>query len=432
MNATHTSHITEENVLDRLREPENIENPYPFYAHLRNRSPVLLVPSEGTAAPWVVPSSIRYTCLITGHAEARQTLQDEQIFRHMSDAENQAHIRESNRWPAMTSLAYRSVFVASEPRHNQMRRDLVPYFTPERFRAAMERRCDEALDRIKRRLQDGDTIDLNLDFAEVVPSNVLGDYLGVPESDRAALTRKVYNIFAAIDDVSNESMWEVAEKGVIDFLEYFGKLLEERRRNPRDDVASEIAHNNDLPDRGINFDGPGWTKVTFLTDLWLIGFFQIAVGLSNAMLRILEHPDKASSLLNGAAAVKDFIAESLRYDSPTRMTAPLRITTSDTMLGGVRVPAGTVGLVLLAAANRDPAVFPDPDRFLPGRDTSQMLTFGSGARSCIGRALTQMEMAIALPRLQAALPQLQLAGPVVRQPSIFTPYITRLPVSLAG
>ncbi len=436
MNTTHTSHITEEKILDRLLLPENIENPYPFYAHLRERSPVLIESTEGAADPWLLPSPCRYICLITGHAEAKQVLQDEdeQVFRHASDAELEARIRELHRWPTMARLAFRSIFATGEPRHSQLRRDLAPYFSPERMRVDSEQRCDEALDRIKRRLQDGDTIDLNSDFTEVVTINTIAEHLGVPESDRAALTQKLFKLM--VGDTVVESVWDEGEKDIIGFLEYFGKLLEERRRNPRDDVASEVAHNNDVPDRGIDIDEPGMTKVKLLVELFrigCIGLLHTTAGITNAMLRMLEHPDKASSLLNGTAAVKDFIAESFRYDTPSRATAPFRITSSDTMLGGVRVPAGTLGLVLLGAVNRDPAVFPDPDRFLPGRDTSQMMSFGpSGARSCIGRALTQMEMAVALPRLQAALPHLQLAGPVVRRPSLFTVQITRLPVSLAG
>ena len=124
------------------------------------------------------------------------------------------------------------------------------------------------------------------------------------------------------------------------------------------------------------------------------------------------------------------VEESLRHEPPSQVVP--RMTGADTVLGGVAIPAATLLVCLVGAAQRDPGQYPDPDRFLPSRTGGRVLSFGGGVHFCIGAALSRMEAAVVLPLLFRRFPQLALAGTPERRLALRMRMHTALPVSLRG
>jgi cytochrome P450 len=278
------------------------------------------------------------------------------------------------------------------PRHSRLRSLVAHAFTP-RSIAALEPRIRT----IARELLDaaGDAFDVVADFAGRLPVRVIAELLGVADAARfpawsaaivglgdtivgdAAAARAASDAFATADD----------EMGA-----FFTPLLATRRAHPADDLLARLA-TAEVDGERLDDD-----EILRFVQLLLAAGTETTTDLvSNALLSLDEHRNEWAKLRADLSLLPRAIEEVLRYRSPAQIV--FRATRADLELGGVRVPAGKMVLVVVGAANRDPAVFAAPDRFDILREPNPHLAFGRGLHFCIGAPLSRLEGRVALAEL---------------------------------
>jgi cytochrome P450 len=206
---------------------------------------------------------------------------------------------------------------------------------------------------------------------------------------------------------------------------YFSDLVAQRRARPRDDLVTALTQAHDA-------DGGSLTTEELIANLVLLlvaGFETTANLLGHGLAVLLERPDLAAALRANPALAPSFVEEVLRYDAPVQITT--RWCRQELVVEGVRIEPYSQVLVLLGAANRDPARYPHPAVFDPTREAIAPLSFGAGGHYCLGAALARMEAQVAFPLLVQALPRLALVGPPLRRPRLTLRGYVELPV-IAG
>ncbi|MEU5696525.1 cytochrome P450 [Actinosynnema sp. NPDC020468] len=309
-----------------------------------------------------------------------------------------------------------SFLVRNPPDHTRLRRLVAPWFTPRGLRAqqeTVERVVEAYLDEV------GPTFDLVGDFAARVPIQVIADLLGVPGADHVAFARWGSAIVNALDGVRDMKEMRALHDALREFEAFLDDLIAHRRRHPGDDVVSALAIRDDL----------SRDDLIATTELLLVAGFETTVNLiGNAVLAVLGDPEVRDRLVADPAHAEAVIEETLRLDPPVQYT--VRVPFRPVVLEGVDIPRGVPIVLVLAGANRDPAVFEDPHRFRPGRpDGHEHLAFSSGIHYCLGAGLARMEGAAALRGLFGRFPGLRAAGRVRRRPSRVIRGAARFPVT---
>ncbi|WP_367128938.1 cytochrome P450 [Saccharothrix sp. HUAS TT1] len=312
-----------------------------------------------------------------------------------------------------------SFLVLNPPDHTRLRRLVAPWFTPRGLRAqaaTVERVVEEYLDEVA----DRRTFDLVGDFAARVPIQVIADLLGVPGADHAAFARWGKALVNALDGVRDLREVHALHTALREFEEFLDDLIARRRRRPGgDDVVSALVAHDDLTREDL----------IATTELLLVAGFETTVNLiGNSVLAVLGDQEVRERLLADPGHADAVVEETLRHDPPVQYT--VRVPFETTEVAGVRVPRGAPIMLMLAAANRDPAVFADPHRFDPGRaDVREHLAFSSGIHYCLGAGLARMEGAAALRGLFRRFPDLRAAGRVSRRASRVIRGAARFPVT---
>jgi cytochrome P450 len=227
--------------------------------------------------------------------------------------------------------------------------------------------------------------------------------LGVPLADRDTLTEWTEAVTpllsAQIDPATLERGLDAAEK----FAAYAADLADERRRTPGEDLLSAMLHSEDGQEKLSREE-----LLSLIVTLYSAGHRTTRDLFTNGLFTLLRYPDDYAAVAAEPDLVPGTIQEFLRFETPTLYV--VRIPTMDVELAGQPVASMTPVVILLAAANRDPAVFPDPDRFdIRRRDTST-LSFAVGPHRCLGAALAQMEAEVMLSAVTRRWRRLALAG----------------------
>jgi cytochrome P450 len=266
----------------------------------------------------------------------------------------------------------------------------------EALREPTERIANELVDR---RLRDG-VLDVSGDFGLLLPAYVLADFIGAPREDRDRFvewTIRFVQFFNEIPITQRAATQMVATTG--EMTEYFRQLLAERRRAPRQDFLSTmLAHTGE---RETEEDIIANTLM-----LLLAGHLPVRNLIGNAIWLLLSHPDQESAVRSDPALLPPAIEETLRYEPPVAHIP--RIAREDIEIRCETVPAGAVVQLSIAAANRDPTRFPDPDTFSVTREPHGALSFGHGPHGCLGARLAREESLIALRVLFERLPEMRL------------------------
>jgi cytochrome P450 len=237
--------------------------------------------------------------------------------------------------------------------------------------------------------------------------------LGVPAEDREAL--KVWSADAArlLDPLLDPPVFDAADAGIRGFTSYFRELVAERRRRPRDDLLSALIEAED--------QGQRLTDDELLTN----AIFLFAAGhettqnlIGNAVLALLRHPDQRERLVADPELIKGAVEEFLRFEPPVQVTG--RTAQETIELDSVTIERGERVVLLLAAANRDPEQFADPDRLDVTRPDVRPLSFGGGIHFCLGAALARVEGQVALGSLVSRFPHLDGAPDQVEWRDNFT------------
>ncbi|GAA2757725.1 cytochrome P450 [Actinopolymorpha rutila] len=301
----------------------------------------------------------------------------------------------------LVSRAFTPKVVADlEPRIADLTNDLLD-------RAEADRTADRAeADRTADRAE-ADRMELVADLAYPLPVIVIAELLGVPSSDRHLFKQWVDGAFSSSEQFSlvepseqQQRAMDRAFEQLHHLTDYLGEHAAERRRCPREDLLTKLVE--------AEVDGERLSDaavVNFANVLLIAGHITTTMLLGNTVLCLDAHPDVAGRVRADRTLVPATIEESLRFLSP--FAALARVTNTDVEVGGARIPAGQMIMVVLAAANRDPRQFTDPNVFDPGRDPNPHLAFGRGIHFCIGAPLARLEGRVALNILLDRFPHLR-------------------------
>jgi len=271
--------------------------------------------------------------------------------------------------------------------------------------------ADESLDAQRNRSQ----LDIVDDFAHPLPVRVISELLGIPIEDKSRFEVWVSALIRTIEPVHNVSEAEVEEsasQAIMQMTEYIRGLIAARRDRPRDDLISALVMSTSHDDAGR------MNEQELLASLQLLvaaGFETTVNSITNGMLTLLRHPDVLARLRRDPNMVIRTVEEVLRYEPPVHIRT--RTTLADINIAGVTIPKGATVVLLLASGSRDPARFPDPDRFDPDRTDNEHFGFGRGIHYCVGAPLARMETQIALNALVRRLvnPRLVTDPPPYRE-----------------
>lgn len=340
-------------------------DPYPGYAWLRDHDPVC--PVQGRM--W----------LVTRYDDVRACLAD----RRLGSA---APANPDPHPPGLSNL--------DDPDHAALRRQVAAAFTPAavaRLRGRIAATCANAVESFAGRGH----ADLVAEYTSLIPVAVVHDLLGIPEALRKPAAEVLDMWYRAKFHQPRD------ESKLADVLAYVQTLTAYKRSHPGDDLPTRLIDSGALTDDEL--------AVMIMT---LVGAGHITTiqFLGTTVLRLLDHPTPRSALLDGAVDWPQAINELLRLDSPSHV-AEYRYATEDMTIAGAQVQAGDVVLLSLAAANRDPTRFPNPDALDLTRDARPHLALGHGAHTCLGSHLVRLETELAITTLFRRLPDLALAVP---------------------
>jgi cytochrome P450 len=386
-------------ILRQIYDYANRAHPYPLWAKLR-QTPVCWQedgPDEGG------------TYVVSTYREIEALLHDPRIS---SDLRNSTQTGGQTRAP---NAPYQFISL-DPPEHDSLRALAMRHFGPperpaylEQLRPEIERIATTLLDQLQGQRQ----LDLVEGFNYQLPVTVICRILGVPREDEPQF-RVWASAFTESIAEQSEAAQRQREQAQIDLNHYIAGLVERHRKQPGDDLLSRMA--TDTSPEGHMSD----RQLVATGVLLLIAGHETTVNLlSNGMLVLLRQPAILERLRHAPELIPSAVEEMLRYDGPVQFL-PQRTTLDEIPLAGTTIPKGVLVTLALAAGNRDPARFPDPDRFDPERRDNQHLGFGSGIHSCFGAPLARIEAQIAFPDLLRRLvrPRLVVDPPPYR-PSPF-------------
>ena len=369
-------------------------NPYPRYEKVR-------------AAGDLVPSRLR-VYLTASHGLANSVLRDSRFGVQTTQGMNRDEWQFERHDTLLAVHPTEDSFLSLDPpAHTRLRRLVAPWFTP---RALKDRtaRIEQIVTRFLDELADRDRFDLIGDFAVRVPIQVICDLLGVPDREYPRFVRWGAIVALALDGMWTLSDYRQLRIALAEMSEFFTGLVAERRKNPGDDVVSELA----MADESLSAH-----DLLATVELLLVAGFETTVNLiGNGVLELLHNAEAREWLLAHPERADDVVEEVLRHDPPVQYT--MRMTHQPLTLAGVDLPVDSGVILLLAAANRDPAVFADPTRFDPERPNNRdHVAFSAGIHYCLGAGLARIEATVALRALFERYPDLRAAGAIKRRRS---------------
>ncbi len=367
--------------------PEFIANPYPYYHRLRAVDPMHLTPFGFYAA--------------SRHADVATILRDKRFGKDFVGRMTRRFGPQVMDEPIYRSMSH-WMLQQDPPDHGRLRGLVVRAFTARRvedMRPRIQAIVDEIIDRVAPRGH----MDLIADFAFRLPVIVICDMLGIPEDHReiffgssraggrlldpAPLTR------AEIDE---QNRYNLAS------AEYFRSLFELRRREPGDDLTTQLVQ---AEEEGNKLSNEELTANIIL--LFGAGHETTVNLIGNGLLALYRNPDQLRRLIDDPSLTPNAVDELLRYDSSVQVTGRTTLEDVDD-IGGIAMPKGQSVICLLGAANRDPAVYADPDKLDIKRADIRPLSFGGGIHYCLGAQLARIEGEIAISTLLRRLPNLRL------------------------
>jgi cytochrome P450 len=372
-------------VFDPL-DPAFLADPYPFYRRLREQAPVF----KAEQGFW----------LLSRYEDVASSLRDKRFGKDFAGTIERRYGSDRLAEPTIANLS-RTMLVLDPPDHTRLRGLVTKAFTARRI-ADMRARIRAQVDRQLDRVIDKGAMDVIRDLAHRLPVIVICDMLGIPEEHRAGFLVGS-NVSGRILDPVPMTPEELAHANAMTEAgnSYFDQLCELRRREPQDDLTTELVRAEEAGDRlsaeelraniGLLF-GAGHETTTNL--------------IGNGLLALHRSPDQWRRLKDDPSLIPGAIEELLRFDSSVQMTG--RVTSTEVEIGGVALPAGESVIMLVGAANRDPAQYADPDRLDVGRQNVRQMSFGGGIHHCLGAQLARLEAELVFTALVERLPTLEL------------------------
>jgi cytochrome P450 len=366
---------------------EYLQNPHVVHARLREQGPVTEV---------VIPPGLR-AWLITGHAEARAALADPTLAKDLKAnlRTYASHLTQKSELGHFRPELITHMLNSDPPEHTRLRMLVNKAFTARRLelmRPSIEKLTAQLLDEAAQHSE----VDLLDAFASPLSIMVICEILGVPMNDRDEFRSWSTTLVAAISP-------EAAEHAAAAMAQYLSELIQHKREHPGDDIFSALVK---AEEAGDTLDHAELMSEAFL--LLVAGHETTASLIASTVLHLLRNPGQLAALRADPGLIRGVIEEVLRCEGPVNQ-ATVRFTTQPVTIGDVTIPADELVFVSLLAANRDPARYPDPDRFDITRPAGGHLAFGHGIHFCLGAPLARLEGEIAVTALLSRFPGLALA-----------------------
>jgi cytochrome P450 len=391
--------------------PEFRENPYPTYHRLRSQTPMY---RSRLVGGWI----------LSRHRDITAVLQDPRFSVERQRSKMFQRIQPfRGMQPAFVEAITRNLLMLDAPDHTRLRRLVSRAFTP-RMVAGLRPRIDALVDELLDAVAAQPVVDFVAEVAYPLPVIVICELLGVPPADREQLKHWSDQLATLLDPLQGEGGVGRLERTYDEVATYFRRIFAERRAVPRDDLISGLVAVEDAGDTLSE------AELLSLTVLLLAAGHETTTNLlGNAVAALLRFPGERRRLTDDPGLIGSAVEEFLRYDSPVQLTD--RVALEDLELCGRRVQAGQMVGLLLAAANRDPEVFPDPDRLDLGRADNPHLAFSHGAHFCLGAALARIEAQVTIAAWLRRYPDFTAApGALEHRRSIVLRGLTALPLQL--
>ena len=369
------------------------DNPFPLFAQVRELGAVHEVTLADGHQAWLV---VRYDAV-------RAALNDPRLSKdmHAALATGADLVAEGLPGPAFA----RHMLSVDPPDHTRLRRLVSGTFSPRRVEALRPRVqaiVDDLLDQISAQGPES-RVDLVAAYAFPLPFTVICELLGVPEPERDALGRGLAGMLVPTSTPAQYARAKEASDGVVAML---GELVRTKQQQPGDDLVSGLINARDGEERLDNQE-----LLSTIFQLIVAGHDTTTSLIGNGVVALLRNPDQLAQLRNDSASIAAAVEELLRYDAPVPH-ATFRYAIEPVTIGDVTIPAGAQVVIGLAAANRDPDRYANPELLDMDRAESRHLAFGHGIHHCLGAVLARMEGQLAIASLLARFPEFRLAVPV--------------------
>ena len=410
MTTETTETLRPEEFFEFIALPERRADPYPFYARLRS-----LAPAHNVEMIW----------LLSGYDYVASILRDPRFSTDERNSNiNEQLATEDFYQSAFGRLYYNMLLFIDEPDHKRIR-DLVQKAftrkTVEDLRGRIGALVEELVDGLLER-GGGDLVS---EVAYPLPIIVICELLGVPPEDRHLFADRAVD-FARRFEIQPLRSPEDEKRGdeaTRYFIDYFERLIEEKRRNPGNDVLSSLVAVEDEGDR-LTHDELLGTSLLIL----FAGHETTANLIGNGTYALMRHRDQWHRLVAEPDLARPAVEELLRYDTPVQII--MRVAMEDVAFGDTTIPARSQIGIMLGAANRDPGHFPDPDVLDITRDQAPLTAFGGGIHFCLGAPLARLEAQVMFNALARRVPGLRVDGDVKWRPSFVIRGLEALPVAV--
>ena len=394
------------------------------FAWARANMPLGVVQAEGYDPFWAV----------TRHADIMEVSRNNARFASgqrmtvLTNKEGEALARAAT--PSGDGHVVRSLVQMDAPDHMKYRLLTQSWFMPKNLRMIEERVREIARETVDHMLSLGGECDFARDVAARYPLKVIMNILGVPAEDEPRMLMLTQQLFGPADPELNRARAEITDVAaaiqmlnfvIADFEAYFQKLTEDRRANPRDDVATVIA-NGMINGEPIPFREASGYYIIIST----AGHDTTSASTAGAIMELAKNPALFERFRAADSNKAGLIDEAIRWTTPVQHF--MRSATEDCELGGQKISKGDWLMLCYCSANRDEAVFDDAFSFNPDRAANNQIAFGFGGHVCLGQHLARMEMRILMEELLPRLKSIELAGDPARVESVFVGGLKRLPI----
>ncbi len=381
---------------------------------LRADAPLDVAEVEGFDPFWVV----------TRQADIREVELKNELFHNGDRSTVLTTIEADQKVRAMMGGSphlVRSLVQMDNPDHANYRRLTQGYFAPQNLRPLEDRVREIARGFVDRMAAHGDRCDFAKDVAFLYPLHVIMEVLGVPEADEPRMLKLTQELFGSADPELNRSQGKVTDPDqalaniqgtVADFIAYFNEMTEDRRRNPRGDLASIIA-NGQIEGQPLGH----LEAMSYYIIAATAGHDTTSSTTAGALWALAENPAQFKKVKEDPSLIKGLIEESIRWETPVKHF--MRTATEDTELAGKKIAKGDWLFLSYPSGNRDEAVFDNPYAFDVTRTPNKHVAFGYGAHVCLGQHLGRMEMRVLWEELLPRLESVEMDGPGRRMEASF-------------
>lgn len=386
------------------------QDPFPTFACMRQQDPIYAHVSPAGVTTWYIT---RYEDVLAVLKDNDHFVKDVRRTRPSPAA--------ADAQPGLQQRINQNMLFSDPPDHTRLRALVNQAFTPrrvEQMAGRVQAITDALLDAAARRGQ----MELIADLALPMPVQVIGEMLGIPSADQAVVADWSQ---AIISPGSRGLSYRARRQKMRAFVAYLGQMFAARRQQPQDDLMTALVQAE------MAGDSLNEAELSSMVALLLVTGHETTVNLiGNGALALLQHAGQRQILQQQPELWPTAVEELLRYDGPVE-TSTTRWVREDFIFQGQPMRRGDVVRVVLAAANRDTAVFSQPDRLHIGRDSRKHLAFGHGIHYCLGAPLARIEGEVALRALFTRFPNLHLRRPVESlrwRPGVLFRGLEKLPV----